>query len=106
MKINISAQLEAARIFNTETQCIDSISVAGSTIGFVSFNKDNGNSATAFNADGRMSDVHCPGCAAKTLFAWQTGLDYESLDIVAEDVRVNPASLILSAILSSAVTKQ
>ncbi|WP_313686046.1 hypothetical protein [Pantoea sp.] len=100
MSLYCSVPLKTKRVVTTEKQKIDAISVAGEVIGFVCINTEDDDSATAFNADGRMSDAHCPVCALKALFAWKSGMTEEVIEVSRDK---NPASLILSAILSSAV---
>lgn len=99
MSLNFSIQLKTTRVVTTEQQHIDSVSVTGNVIGFVCINKDDNNSATAFNATGSISEEHCPVCALRTVFAWHTGFTKEEVEVSSDE---NPASLILSAILSSA----
>nr|WP_310616961.1 hypothetical protein [Pantoea cypripedii] len=99
MSLNFSIPLKTKCVVTTEKQRVDAISVAGEVIGFVCINNDDDDSATAFNADGQMSDAHCPVCALKTLFAWKTGMNEKVIEVSRDE---NPASLILSAMFSSA----
>lgn len=101
MSLNFAVRLKATGVVSDEKQKIDSISVAGEIIGYVCANKITG-TATAFNAAGQQSEEHCPGCALKQVIAWKTGLEREVVEIATNE---NPASLILSAILSSAASK-
>lgn len=97
MNLNFAIALEATRVVTTETQKIDAISVANEVIGYVCINKSE--NATAFNASGQIADMHCPICALETLFAWHTGIDTSAINVASA---ANPASLIMSAIISAA----
>ncbi|MDI6537200.1 hypothetical protein QMA77_09675 [Pantoea ananatis] len=99
MALNFAVELEPASIIANENHRVDSISVAGEIIGYISVNEAD-DCTTAFNDAGRISDEHCPNCALRTLFAWKTGLDYNAVQIASDE---NPAAVVMSAIISAAV---
>ncbi|MDF7787798.1 hypothetical protein P4910_20275 [Pantoea stewartii] len=99
MALHFAVEIKTQCLFYCDKQRIDSISVEGEVIGYISINKIDDN-ATAFNSAGRISNEHCPNCALRTLFAWKTGLDVDAVQIASDE---NPAAVVMSAIISAAV---
>lgn len=100
--LNFAVEFSSSVIIKMSDHEVRQIDVGDSTLGYIAIN---GETITPFTARGEMPEADCLACAARAIFASDTGISADQIAI-AEAEKVNTQmvkSAIISALMKSSI---